>query len=184
MQDTLENTTTELEGYLTGLGLKLKARQDYNENAGDMWASTNHYRLTLSRNGRRMSFWYYQGYGIKQDPTLAGVIESLAGEYNLAEYSLDDFGDEFGWNKDTVKTHRLITSLAKRYERLIGEPALIERIDQVINGEPISRCEHSDIDFKSPTCDRCGLLTGACCGGVLDSGLVFCGPCWKEEENN
>ena len=128
MQNTLENTTTDLDAYLTGLGLKLKARQDYNENAGDMWASTNHYRLTLSRNGRKMSFWYYQGYGIKQDPTLAGVIESLTGEYNLAEYSLDDFGDEFGWNKDTVKTHRLITSLAKRYARVIGDPVDIANI--------------------------------------------------------
>ena len=128
MQDTLENTTTDLDAYLTGLGLKLKVRQDYNDNAGDMWASANHYRLTLSRNGRKMSFWYYQGYGIKQDPTLAGVIENLAGEYNLAEYSLDDFGDEFGWNKDTVKTYRLITSLAKRYARVIGDPVDIANI--------------------------------------------------------
>jgi hypothetical protein len=128
MQDTLENTTTDLDAYLTGLGLKLKARQDYNDNAGDMWASTNHYRLTLSRNGRRMSFWYYQGYGIKQDPTLAGVIENLAGDYNLAEYSLDDFGDEFGWNKDTVKIYRQITSLAKRYARVIGDPVDIANI--------------------------------------------------------
>jgi hypothetical protein len=132
MQDTLENTTTDLDAYLTGLGLKLKVRQDYNDNAGDMWTSANHYRLTLSRNGRRMSFWFYQGYGIKQEPTLAGVIESLAGDYNLAEYSLDDFGDEFGWNKDTIKIYRLITSLAKRYERVIGDPALIDEIDNKI----------------------------------------------------
>jgi hypothetical protein len=128
MQDTLENTTTDFTGYLTGLGLKLKVRQDYNQNAGDMWANANHYRVTLSRNGRKMSFWYYQGYGIKQEPTLAGVIDSLAIDYNYASYSLDDFGDEFGWNKDTVKTHRQITSLAKRYARVIGDPIAIANI--------------------------------------------------------
>jgi len=133
MQDTLENTTTDLNAYLTGLGFKLKVRQDYNENAGDMWANANHYRVTLSRNGRKMSFWYYQGYGIEQDPTLAGVIETLTSDYPYASYSLDDFGDEFGWNKDTVKTHRQITSLAKRYERVIGDTALLEEIDEIIH---------------------------------------------------
>jgi hypothetical protein len=75
-----------------------------------------------------MSFWYYQGYGIKQDPTLENIIDSLAIDYNYASYSLNDFGDEFGWNKDTVKTHRQITSLAKRYARVIGDPVAIANI--------------------------------------------------------
>jgi hypothetical protein len=129
MQETLENTTTELEGYLTGLGVKFKVRQDYNQNAGDIWADANHYRVTISKDGRRMSFWYYQGYGIEHDPTLAGVIENLNSDYLTASsYNLNEFGDEFGWNKDTVKTYRQITSLAKRYARVIGDPVDIANI--------------------------------------------------------
>ena len=129
----MQDTKQDLASYLTGLGLTLKVRQDYNDNAPDWAQDRNHYSLTLSRDGRRMSFWYYQGYAIKSDPDLAGVVETLASDRWYGLQTLDDFGDEMGWNKDTIKTHRQIVSLTRRYERLIGSPALLDEIDNKIN---------------------------------------------------
>ena len=67
--------TQELKGYLVGLGLKIKVTQDYNDKAQGWAQSTNHYRVTLSKGKRKMSFWFYQGFGIKDAPTLERVIE-------------------------------------------------------------------------------------------------------------
>lgn len=128
----MQDTQQQLAGYLTGLGLTLKVRQDYNDNAPDWAQDTNHYRLTLSRDGRRMSFWFYQGYGIKSDPDLAGVVESLASDRAFCSMSLDEFGDEMGWNKDTLKTYRLMMSLIRRYERVIGSKELLDQINDLI----------------------------------------------------
>ena len=129
----MQDTRQDLAGYLTGLGLTLKVRQDYNDSAPQWAQDTNHYRLTLSKDGRRMSCWYYQGYGIKSDPNLAGVVETLASDRFFSDRSLDDFGDEMGWNKDTIKTYRQIVSLNRRYERVVGSKELLDKIDEIIN---------------------------------------------------
>jgi hypothetical protein len=122
------NDTTTLNDYLLGLGLKIKVSQDYNDNAQGWAENTNHYRVTLSKENRRMSFWYYQGYGIKDAPTLDRVIENLASDRIYAQMDVQEFGDEFGWNKDTIKTHRLLVSLNARYEKLIGSTELLDEI--------------------------------------------------------
>ena len=129
----MQDTRQDLAGYLTGLELTLKVRQDYNEKALDLWADANHYRVTLSKDGRRMSFWYYQGYGVKSDPDLAGVVETLASDRWYGLQTLDDFAYDFGWNKDTIKTYRQIVSLNRRYERVVGSKELLDKIDEIIN---------------------------------------------------
>jgi len=124
----METTTATLTDYLKGIGLKIKVSRDYNDNAPDIWERSNHYRVTLSREGRKMSFWYYQGYGIKEDPTLEGVVETLSSDRSLAQMSLDEFGGEFGWDKNTHKNHRHLLNLNRRYERVIGDDSLLDEI--------------------------------------------------------
>lgn len=124
----METQEMTLADYLKEIGLRIKVNQDYNENAEEIWMTSNHYRITLSKENRRMSFWFYQGRGIKENPTLEAVIECLASDRNIAAMSLNEFGDEFGWDKNTTKTHRHLKNLNARYERLIGSPALLDEI--------------------------------------------------------
>lgn len=128
----METQQETLKDYLTGLGLKITAKQDYNYDSEGWSENTNHYRVTLSRNGKKMTFWFYQGYGIKEDPTLERVIETLASDRTFAHYSLDDFGDEMGWNSGTTKTYRLLKSLNARYERLIGSDEVLDKIYELV----------------------------------------------------
>lgn len=128
MEITL-NKESELKGYLIGLGLSLKVEQDFNDNAPSHWLNnSNHYRITLKRENRSMKFWYYQGYGIKHNPTLESVIESLSMDNTYSDLTLDDFGDELGWGKDTIRNYRLLNSLCSRYRRVIGNDDLVNAI--------------------------------------------------------
>lgn len=128
MEITL-NKESELKGYLIGLGLSLKVEQDFNDNAPSHWLNnSNHYRITLKRENRSMKFWYYQGYGIKHNPTLESVIASLSMDNTYSDLTLDDFGDELGWGKDTIRNYRLLNSLCSRYRRVIGNDDLVNAI--------------------------------------------------------
>lgn len=128
---TLDYTDT-LERYLQQIGVKFKVSQDYNDKATGWQTNANHYRVTISRFNRSMTFWFYQGYGIKSDPTLASVIESLNSDRLCATYTLQEFGDQFGWDSNTLPTYRLLQDLNKRYERVIGHDSILENIDKII----------------------------------------------------
>ena len=71
---------------------------------------------------------FYQGFGIKDAPTLERVIENLASDYTFAQYTLDEYGDEFGWDKETINTYKQLKSLNNRYEKLIGDTELLNKI--------------------------------------------------------
>lgn len=124
--ETQEKTNFAL--YLEGLGLKMTAKADYNDYAKGWALNTNHYRVTLSREGRTMRFWFYQGYGIKHEPTLEGVIECLASDRTFTSYTLKEYGDELGWDSETASTYRHLINLNARYERVIGDTSTLDEI--------------------------------------------------------
>lgn len=127
--NTITNRESELNSYLIGLGLSIKVEQDFNDNAPDHWLNNaNHYRITLKRANRSMRFWFYQGYGIKHDPTLESVIENLAMDNTYSDLTIEDFGDQLGWGKDTKRNYKLLNSLCSRYRRVIGDDDLINSI--------------------------------------------------------
>lgn len=115
-------------------GFRLTVREDWNDNAPAWAEQARHYRLTLSREGRRMSFWFYQGLGITREPDLAGVVESLLLDYSIGQYSLDEYGDEFGWNRDTISTHKQVRSIAWRFERVCGGAEQVEQVREMLEG--------------------------------------------------
>lgn len=120
-----------LTGYLAGLGIKANIREDYNDYAPAIWEKSNHYRINLAYQGRRMAFWFYQGKGITRKPSLADVIYCLASDRNYAHYTREEFGEELGWNKDTSATYRHLTNLNQRYERVIGNEAILNKIAEL-----------------------------------------------------
>lgn len=119
----------QLEQYLTGLGLKLSAREGYNPHADDKWAGMRHYRVTLTGNGKRMSFWFYQGAGITEPPSLGSVVECLAQDRTYATQTVEDFADELGYEwREARAIHKQLVSLNTRYEKVVGSESLCDEI--------------------------------------------------------
>lgn len=122
----------QLESYLTGLGLRLTAIEDHNDKAQGWQSNTRHFRVTLSREGRRMSFWFYQGSGIKEDPDLSAVIYCLACDRSYANDTFEEFIANCGYDEDSVRTYRTIVDLNKRFERVIGSDTLLDEITEKV----------------------------------------------------
>jgi hypothetical protein len=85
-----------------------------------------------------MSFWYYQGLGIARDPRPADVVECLVSDSYFTHDSLDDFIDEMGLEIKSVqdfrqfeKQYKQLKSQNKRFTHLIGNPELIQRLQEV-----------------------------------------------------
>jgi hypothetical protein len=130
----METMTKTLPEIVQELGITSAIKwQDTPANAPQWAQDFNAYRITLSYQGRKMSFNYYQGRGIKHEPTTADAVWTLASDYNshLSSPTLKDFGDELGWDENTLTTYRAVKNLATRYAKLIGNPDTLEMLGQV-----------------------------------------------------
>jgi hypothetical protein len=131
--------TTTLEGLINGAGITASIAEDWNDNAPD-WANgkARHYRVKVRYQKRTMSLWFYQGLGITRDPRPADVLECLTCD-SMSNYdSLDDFIAEMGLEIKSVadfrtyeKQYKQLKSQNKRFTHLIGNPELIERMQEV-----------------------------------------------------
>lgn len=120
-----------LAGYLAGLGVKINVREDINDKACGWQVNANHYRITLTFQGRKMALWYYQGKGIDSNPSADDVIYNLASDRFYSQYTLQEFGDNLGWDIDTISNYRAVSNLNKRYERLIGSDEILNKIAEL-----------------------------------------------------
>lgn len=114
--------TKSLPDLLNELGVTSKIdRIDHPESAPD-WAKDkcHAYRVTVKRNGKRTSFYYYAGFGVTESST-ASVVWCLARDYDSAYYTLEEFGTEYGWDKDTLSTFKAIKRNWAKFERLFPE---------------------------------------------------------------
>jgi hypothetical protein len=131
--------TTTLEGLLNGAGMTASISEDWNDNAPD-WAHSKarHYRVKVRYQKRTMSFWYYQGLGITREPRATDVIECLTSDASMDYESLDDFINEMGIEIKSVadfrtyeKQYKQLKNQNKRFSHLIGNPDLIQRMQEV-----------------------------------------------------
>ena len=76
------------------------------------------YRVTVKYEGRRTSLFFYCGSGVKSAPSVADVVYALARDYDSSVYTLKEFGDEFGWNSETVDTYRAVKRNGAKFKRL------------------------------------------------------------------
>ena len=116
------DTIKELPALLNELGVTLNAVQIDHPESAPKWAinHTNAYRVTVKYDGRRTSLYFYCGYGVKSGPSVADVVYALARDYDTSCYTLKEFGDEFGWNFDTMEIYRAVKRNGAKFKRLFS----------------------------------------------------------------
>jgi hypothetical protein len=134
----IESTTT-LQGLISGTGITASIREDWNDNSPDWGHDKRHFRVRVRYQGRSMSLWYYQGLGNARDPRPVDVMECLLSDSSMAYDSLDEYISEMGIEIKSVadfrtyeKQYKQLISQNKRFMRLIGNPDLIERMREVM----------------------------------------------------
>ena len=114
------DTIKELPALLSELGVKANAVRIDHPASAPKWAldRTAAYRVTVTHNKRRTSLFFYCGYGVKSAPSAADVVYALARDYDTSVHTLQEFGDEFGWNSETATTYRAVKRNGAKFKRL------------------------------------------------------------------
>lgn len=113
-------TVKELPALLNELGVKANAVRIDHPTSAPSWAldRTAAYRVTVKFNGVRTSLFFYCGYGVKDKPSVADVVYALARDYDSSVYTVQEFGDEFGWNSETASIYRAVKRNGAKFKRL------------------------------------------------------------------
>jgi hypothetical protein len=130
----METTVKTLPQIVEELGIKSTIKwQDTPQNAPEWAQKSNAYRITLRYQKRRISFNYYQGRGCNEDPTTADAVWCLAQDLNclISAPTLQEYGQEFGFDENTAQTFRAVKDLSKRYQKLIGDASILELLAKV-----------------------------------------------------
>jgi hypothetical protein len=129
---------TTLESLINGAGIRASINEDWNDNAPEWAQDKRHFRVKVRYERRSMSLWYYQGLGNARDPRPADVVGCLVSDSSLDYDSLDDFIGEMGLEIKSVqdlrqfeKQYKQLRSQNKRFTHLIGNPELIQRLQEV-----------------------------------------------------
>jgi hypothetical protein len=115
-----ETTNKDLPALLNELGVTATAVQIDHPESAPSWAKdrTNAYRVTIKYEGNRTSLYFYCGYGVKGAPSVADAVYALARDYDSTCYTLKEFGDEFGWNFETLEMYRAVKRNGAKFKRL------------------------------------------------------------------
>ena len=113
-------TVKELPALLNELGVTASAVRIDHPASAPAWTlnATNAYRVTVKYDGRRVSLFYYCGYGLKNPPSAADIVYGLARDYDSTSLTLEEFGGEYGWNFKTVETYRAVKRNGAKFKRL------------------------------------------------------------------
>lgn len=129
----METKEITLADYVDQIGVQVEIKPCNMPATAPKWAlkgSHNAYRVKVSYQGRKMSFYFYAGKAVK-DLKPADIIYDLARNWDNCVYSLDEFGDEFGWNSETHKIYRFVRRLGQRYADLIGDSDIRQEIAEL-----------------------------------------------------
>ena len=116
----MTTATKQLPELLNDLGVTANAVRIDHPASAPSWAldRTAAYRVTVTYNKRRTSLYFYCGYGVKDKPSVADVVFALSRDYDSSVYTLQEFGQEFGWNSETVDTYRAVKRNGAKFKRL------------------------------------------------------------------
>lgn len=84
----------------------------------DWQKNSNSYRVTLIYQGRRFTLDYWQGIGIKDEPTAEGVMGCLLSDASCFQDSFEDFCCNCGYDQDSRKAERIYNKCVKQTEKL------------------------------------------------------------------
>jgi hypothetical protein len=124
--------TKSLPDLLNELGVTSKiVRIDHPESAPE-WAKDkcHAYRVTVKRNGKRTSYYFYAGFGVKE-LTTADVVWGLARDYDSSCYTLEEYGTEWGWDKDTLSTFKAVKRNWAKFQRLFPESEIRQAVAEM-----------------------------------------------------
>ena len=94
---------------------------DSDDKARDIW------RITLRRHGKSYSFKFGQSIAdVGETPTAYDVLACLT-KYDPG--TLDYFGAEFGWDKNTVKTYKAVVKEFAGINRLFAD--VIDKLAEI-----------------------------------------------------
>ena len=98
------------------------------EGATEWQKGADSYLLTFTRGDVEEKFNYYQGKAHTEEPSLATGLECLVSDYQLLEScpTLEDFCDEFGWNKENYKSFNALQENARKMKELFTDKELTE----------------------------------------------------------
>jgi hypothetical protein len=124
--------TKSLPDLLNELGVTSKiVAIDHPESAPEWAKNKGHaYRVTVKRNGKRVGFYYYTGFGVKESST-ADVVWALARDYDSSCYTLEEFGTEYGWDKDTLSTYKAVKRNWAKFTRLFPESEIRQAVAEM-----------------------------------------------------
>jgi hypothetical protein len=115
------DTMKDLPALLSELGVTANAVRIDHPVSAPKWAradNTAAYRVTVTYSGRRTSLYFYCGSAVKGEPSAADAVYALARDYDSSIYTLQEFGDEYGWNSETVDTYRAVKRNGAKFKRL------------------------------------------------------------------
>ena len=127
----MNEDTKTLPELIEELGIKSTVKRiDPPHNATEWQQKSKAYRVTLKHQGRKMSLNFYQGNGIKKDPTTADVIYCLASDYSILTSCTDFkcFVDCFGLTIDSHITYKALKHQSKRFEAFIEDTKTISQL--------------------------------------------------------
>lgn len=87
------------------------------------WGLADVWRVTISRNGKRMQVPFTQGSAYKgKPPTAETVLESLVSDASCAQEDFEDFCSNFGYDVDSreaYKTWKACQSINERLPKIL-----------------------------------------------------------------
>lgn len=101
---------------------KVKIEVDYaDENKlNPDWKYANHYKVTLKCNGKQLTTYFSQGYGITGEPKPEDVLNALAFDSSGVENarSFEYWASEYGYDTDSRKAEKIYNVCVKQSEKL------------------------------------------------------------------
>lgn len=96
--------------------------------------STAHYKVKLRTEHGSATFPFFQGSGIKEEPTLTAVLYCLLSDARSGDMDLIDFMSEFGYDIEQRKeASSILTACKKNREKLkrLGILAFEEELNDI-----------------------------------------------------
>lgn len=105
------------------IGVRYGARLAWDRQ--DNWQrSANGYRVCLKYQGRSIAVDFWQGVGISEEPTAAGVLDCLLSDATAEGMVFGEWCGEYGYDTDSRTAHRTYRQclrIARKLRELLGE---------------------------------------------------------------
>lgn len=95
---------------------------EVSENKNLTWNNARHFRFTISHNGIWRHFYFSQGLGIKDTPTLEDLLNCLIVDDYYSQLAIEDFMSDMSYNsvREATKVQNAIIGNSIKLEKVLG----------------------------------------------------------------